>query len=120
MVNGLMEADMAIKVLNTKTNKEYFLLGTGYGMSQSARANLLGGDLFPNIEEDYAQKITVCDEFGRIIWFDSSDIRVISIDGEALEIEKSDSNDILELCPACGYKIGKDDNACPDCELSLR
>ncbi len=111
---------MAIKVLNKETNKEYFLLGTGYGMSQSARSSFLGGDLFPNIEEDSVQKITVCDEFGRIIWFDSSDIRVISIDGEALEIENNDSNDILDLCPACGYKIRKADTVCPDCELSLR
>lgn len=59
----------------------FVLLGTGFGMMKSARASRLLGDLFPVENAQEATMAALSDAEGRIHWFPSRDLEVISIDG---------------------------------------
>ncbi|MHC4899850.1 MAG: hypothetical protein ACYTGW_22390 [Planctomycetota bacterium] len=63
--------------------KRYVLLGAGYGMFKSARANMILGDLFPTETEGSQSKLAVCDENGKVLWGNSDDLVVVSVDGQS-------------------------------------
>lgn len=74
---------MATIVRYTKNSRLYIFLGTGFGLFQSSRPGVLGGDWFPNKEEGSESKVAVCDGEGRIFWGQSDDLVVVSVDGES-------------------------------------
>lgn len=72
---------MATIVKNINNGKKYFLVGTGFGAYKATRPSFLGGNLFPVEDEDTITVVAICDAYGNINWIQSSEIKVISIDG---------------------------------------
>jgi len=75
---------MAVLVEHTGTGKRYLLLGTGLGQWASARPNRLLGDLFAKESGGTTTMCCVCDYRGSLGWVASDQVRVLSIDGEAV------------------------------------
>jgi hypothetical protein len=72
-------------VVRSKTNhREYVLLGTGFGAYQSKKPNWFFGDLIADTAEGQFAMVCVCDSKGSVGWLESSDIQVVSVDGQAL------------------------------------
>ncbi len=74
---------MATIVKNLKSDKEYILLGTGFGLSQ---AEAKGKSMIDSLtSSEYKQKlvITVCDSTGEISYMDYKDVVVVSVDGQS-------------------------------------
>lgn len=73
---------MAIIVEHEGMDLRFVLIGTGYGMYKSAMPGFLG-PLTPI--EDAGEKgfVAVCDSKGRIRWFESHELRVVSVDGQS-------------------------------------
>lgn len=67
------------KVLCLHDNKEYMLVGTGYGMFKAQGQG--GWGAFPSTSEGKSMVVAIADSQGRIRWIESNQIRVISIDG---------------------------------------
>ena len=72
---------MSVIVRVRNTQKNYILLGTGYGAYKAVTPSFLGGNLFPNEEEGTIPMAAVCDNNGDIIWVKSDSLQVIEIDG---------------------------------------
>jgi len=72
---------MATIVEQIETGYRYLLLGAGYGKYQSARPNMILGDLLPVTKEGSETVLAVCNEEGRIGWVRSEEMRVVSVDG---------------------------------------
>lgn len=72
---------MAVIVRVKNTEKNYILLGTGYGAYKAVTPSFLGGNLFPNEEEGTLPMAAVCDNKGDIVWLNSDSLQVIEIDG---------------------------------------
>ncbi len=72
---------MSIVVKNTSNEQIYVLLGCGRSEFQSMQPGNFGGSLKPDGRGGMSQMICVCDESGKIHWFDSEEIVVVSVDG---------------------------------------
>lgn len=72
---------MTIIVKHKKSQNHYILIGTGFGIYQSARPNALLS-IFTTKEEDFFRLIAVSDRNGTIKWFESEDLTVVKIDGK--------------------------------------
>ncbi len=75
---------MKVVVRNRVTGVQYVLVGSGYGSWKSSRASVTG-DLFPADDSGEHFNMAVCDRTGRIFWFQSTDLQVVSIDGMNVE-----------------------------------
>ena len=70
-----------ITVVNKESGKKYLFLGTGYGMWKTATASVLFGDWAPNKEDEDVPAVAVMDRDGDILWFHSTELRVVTING---------------------------------------
>jgi hypothetical protein len=73
---------MAVVVEHEGMGLRFVVIGTGYGMYRSATPGALGA-LTPIEDEGERGTVAVCDSKGRIRWFESKDLRVVSIDGKS-------------------------------------
>ena len=76
---------MGVIVRHNRSDKEYVLVGAGFGAYTSATPSLIPGNLFPAEDEGTLPGGALCDEDGRIEWVLLEEITVLSIDGEAPE-----------------------------------
>lgn len=77
---------MAVIVKDTKTEKQYLLIGSGFGAYKSVGPSLLFQD------SGEMAVVAVCNDEGKIGWAKSKEIRVVSIDGKSpLEWLKGES-----------------------------
>ena len=74
---------MATIVKLKNSDKHAVLVGVGYGMFKSARPNAFFGDLLPSEKSGESQMAAVSTASGDILWCSSSDLTIISIDGES-------------------------------------
>ena len=75
---------MATIVKNDYTGKRYFLLGTGYGAYKSVKPDIFG-DVKRDMDEGESALVCVCNSKGKIFWFETAQITVISIDGMSIQ-----------------------------------
>ncbi len=68
-----------IKVRTRKDEKEFILLGTGYGMYR-AQGQPGWGRMVRTNEGD-KHLVALCDKEGQILWTDSNNIYIVSVDG---------------------------------------
>lgn len=73
---------MAIVVENSKDKKRYIYIGASYSYYKDSRPGAFGGSLFPHEEEGEFSGVLVSNEKGEIMWVDTAEISVISIDGK--------------------------------------
>jgi len=69
---------MTIVRLNS-TEKEYVLLGTGFGMFKAQ--GQAGWGKMVNTSKGDKRVVALSNEFGQVLWADSNDITVVSVDG---------------------------------------
>ena len=75
---------MATIVKNNYTGKRYFLLGAGFGTYKSVKPDIFG-DVKRDMDEGESALVCVCNSKGEIFWFETTQITVISIDGENIQ-----------------------------------
>jgi len=128
---GVMK--MKVIVRQKSTQKNYILLGTGFGAYKAVRPSFFGGNLFPHEEEGTIATVAVCDKTGNITWINSDDLQVIEIDGvDISEIDLPEPNESreghderkkalnhCEVCPACGTKNNENEQYCISCGLKI-
>ncbi len=73
---------MATIVKHNATGKNYCLLGTGFGVYQSAKPNMFLGNWLADVDEGQYAMACVCDSTGKISWIQVEDVTVVSIDGQ--------------------------------------
>ena len=73
---------MATVVRHIPTNKNYILLGTGFGAFQSKKPNWILGNLMSDTTEGQFAMACVCDSHGEMHWVDSTHLVVESVDGQ--------------------------------------
>ena len=122
---------MAAIVRHEPTGRNFVLLGTGYGAYRSTMPGLLGGALFPDVQEGEIPLAAVCDARGAIHWLLTEELTVLEIDGVPVEryrdrlepsaLRQGDAGETAEeeACPACGAPTGAADRECPSCGLTL-
>jgi len=76
---------MATIVEHKKDGRRYVLLGAGFGAYQSKKPNLIFGNLVGDVEEGIYEMLCTCDASGKIYWFLSSTLRIVSIDDQSPE-----------------------------------
>lgn len=115
---------MATIVRHELNGKRYLYLGMGYAKTKIVAPGMFGGMLNPNEEEEVYEKIAVCDQTGKVFWFDSSAFTVVSIDGvevsELFNVGDEMIHEEEETCPACEAVVFESMEACPSCGLTLR
>lgn len=74
---------MAVIVEHNETGERFVLVGSGLGMTASARPSLFFGDLLPTEEESTTVACAVCDSEGQIRWIRSASLTVVTIDGSS-------------------------------------
>ena len=72
---------MAIIVRHKETQKDYVLLGGGFGAYQSKKPSPILGNLGSVTEQGEYPMVCVCNPKGHIGWFYSDELLVISVDG---------------------------------------
>ncbi|MFS1512417.1 hypothetical protein VQL36_08285 [Chengkuizengella sp. SCS-71B] len=105
--------------------------GTGYGAYKATRPGFIGGDLFPNEEQDEIPVASVCDEFGTIQWLYTNELQVVEVDGKRIEdfkeklsvsndrVQEKHKSEEVQICPACDFKVDYNRVECPSCGLTL-
>ena len=73
---------MATIIKQNTTGKNYCLLGTGFGVFQSAKPHFLLGSWVPDVQEGEYALVCVCDSAGKIYWIEAQDVTVVSVDGQ--------------------------------------
>ena len=121
---------MATIVLHKESGKHYVLVGTGYSFYKDSIPSFFGGVLLPNEEEGESMSAAISDEHGAISWVQTSEIKVVEINGveigevlrpfidNDLSGRQLDDSD-LEKCPACEKIVSLLDEECPACGLRL-
>lgn len=61
----------------------YVLLGTGHGAWASLSQSFLDGTAVPTTGGRSESVVAVCDSHGRIGWFPSNRLEVVSVDGQS-------------------------------------
>ena len=72
---------MAVIVSHVPSNKDYVLIGTGFGAFQSKKPNWLLGDLMADTSQGQYAMVCVADKSGRVRWIESQQVVVKSVDG---------------------------------------
>ena len=73
---------MATIVREKQTGHSYVLVGTGFGAYHASTDHWFFGSLAPTKESGQYPMICVCDHSGRLGWFHTDAIEVVSIDGQ--------------------------------------
>ena len=73
---------MAVIVTHVPSNKDFVLIGTGFGAFQSKKPNWLMGDFMADTSQGQFAMVCVCTKDGRIQWVDSEQVVVKSVDGK--------------------------------------
>ena len=68
-----------IKVMVKGTTNEYVLLGAGHGMFKAQGQK--GWSSTPTTSQHDERSLAVCGPDGKILWFETSKLRVVSVDG---------------------------------------
>ncbi|WP_026894132.1 hypothetical protein [Clostridiisalibacter paucivorans] len=76
---------MTTLVTHIESQKNYILIGTGYGLYKSSRPGIFFGNLMPEEDEGQIAVAAVSDKEGNILWFPTNELRVIEIDGQKIE-----------------------------------
>ena len=84
---------MAIIVQHKWNEKRYIFLGAGISEFKSSRPGTVLGTLTPIEDRGRSERLAVCDEHGRIEWFDRDHLYVVSVDG------KSPADVLLRISP---------------------
>lgn len=71
---------MLVFVVHNETEEPFLLLGTGVGMYRSEDAN----KIFNRVTEGVYKMIAVCDKSGKIYWYPSDQLTVVTVDGKEL------------------------------------
>ena len=74
---------MATIVRSKKNQQKFVLLGSGFGAYQSKKPNWFFGDLMADTDQGQYAMVCVCDASGRIGWLESSDVEVVSVEGQS-------------------------------------
>ena len=74
---------MTAIVEEKKTGEQFILLGTGFGAYQSMHKGVMFGDLIPDIDKGQFAMVCVSNSEGKIGWFKSTEVKVISVDGKS-------------------------------------
>ena len=69
---------------NEEPANHYVLLGAGFGMFKAMRGATLG-DILGIQEEGDKTLVALCGTDGQILWADSSELTVVSVDGQSLD-----------------------------------
>ena len=77
---------MAVIVKHRETGERYVLVGTGFGAYKATKPNWFFGNLMADEQSGELSVVAVCNAEGGIGWFQSNELLVVSIDGEAPDI----------------------------------
>ncbi|MEF9952460.1 MAG: hypothetical protein RR840_06960 [Clostridium sp.] len=72
---------MATIVKWNKNNKRYIYMGCSYSHYISKMESVIGGVLFPNVEEGTYNVILLSDENGDLMWVNADEVVLVSVDG---------------------------------------
>lgn len=75
---------MAVIVRRDGDDRNYALLGTGFGAFKAMRGATLG-DILSKHEEGETAVAALCGADGKIVWADSQDVTVVSVDGTPID-----------------------------------
>ena len=78
------ERILATIVESIKDGDRFVLLGSGFGAYQSKKPNWSFGDLMADTDEGQFAMVCVSDVNGRVGWLESSQVRVVSVDGQSI------------------------------------
>ena len=70
---------MLVFVEHKKTQEAFLLLGTGLGIYRSE-----GHKVFNAVKEGVHKMLAVCDKSGKIYWYPSEELTVVTVDGKAV------------------------------------
>jgi len=73
---------MATIVVQRSTGRRYVLVGTGYGMAETATPGVFWGNWAPDVKRSEMSLVAVCDADGSIGWYRLEEIQVVEIDGK--------------------------------------
>ena len=73
---------MTTIVEHRDTNGRYVVVGTGFGQTFREKTDFLG---FKNTTWDKVGVVCVSDADGTLKWFDGSELRLVSVDGQSPE-----------------------------------
>lgn len=76
------QENMATIIKHNTTGKNYYLLGTGFGVFQSSKPHVLLGNLIADVQEGEYAMVCACDGAGKIFWIDAQDVTIVSVDGQ--------------------------------------
>lgn len=76
---------MATIIQHVDTEIQYVLVGAGFGMFQSKKPHWFFGNLVYDVDSDQSAMVCVCNAEGKIGWLDSSEVVVVSVDGQPVE-----------------------------------
>jgi hypothetical protein len=68
---------MLVFVEHNETHEPFILLGTGLGIYRSETDSL-----FEPVKEGVHKMLAVCDKEGKIYWYPSKELTVITVDGK--------------------------------------
>lgn len=74
---------MANIIKHKETGEKYILLGSGFGMYQSKAPDKLWGNWRPSVDEGFEKAVCACNVEGEILWFRSTEVSIIEIDGKS-------------------------------------
>ncbi len=77
---------MTVIVKHRETGDRYVVVGTGFGMFRAVKPNWLLGNFAADSQSGSKSLVAVCNAEGEIGWINSSDLQVVSIDGDAPSI----------------------------------
>lgn len=69
---------MLVFVEHKETHEPFLLLGTGLGLYRSEN----GQKMFDKVKEGVHKMLAVCDKSGKIHWFPSKELVVVTVDGK--------------------------------------
>lgn len=73
---------MLVFVEHVKTHEAFLLLGTGVGVYRSEFKASLFED---GVKEGVHKMLAVCDKGGKIYWYPSEELTVVTVDGKAVK-----------------------------------
>ena len=73
---------MLVFVEHNKTHEAFLLLGTDLGVYRSEFKNSLFED---GVKEGIHKMLAVCDKVGKIYWYPSKELTVITVDGKEVK-----------------------------------
>jgi len=72
---------MLVFVEHNKTHEAFILLGTGLGLYRSEN----GQKLFDKVNEGVHKMLAVSDKAGKIYWYPSKELTVVTVDGKEVK-----------------------------------